>query len=233
MEIALPDQQAIRAALCTRGFFSSSLATVSDVATLETIAGSIGRILPSRRQTGTAEVLTSVAADEARPNSLSSRHGLGAFPLHTDEATATCPPRYLLLFNLEDGHLADTLLLDVKETIARMSEPIAQELFEAKFAFRNGRRSFLAPIVDRIGRFARFDPNIMQPTGRRAERLLAEFSEALSETKVQPIRWSTGQYLVIDNHRMLHGRSPLLQAGRSTRRKLLRLQMESGDAPSL
>ncbi|WP_206435101.1 hypothetical protein [Sphingobium yanoikuyae] len=35
-------------------------------------------------------------AEAARPNTLSSRYGLGAFPMHTDNALASPPPRYII-----------------------------------------------------------------------------------------------------------------------------------------
>lgn len=227
------DLHAIRTNIESKGFHSATLAIEHGSAALHALAGELGRPLPARRHAGSADVLSPVERVDAVPNSHSSRYGLGSFPLHTDEATAHRPPRYLILYNLENGHLADTFLLDARTTARNLPVSLIGELYEARFFFRNGPRSFLAPVVNRDRRFIRFDPNLMRPSGPRAARLLGALTESFSQGETIAVRWSPDQFLVIDNHRMLHGRSPVVNCYHAQSRKLLRVLVESDDAAPL
>jgi len=59
----------------------------------------------------------------ANTNTLSSRYGMGAFPVHTEAAYLHKPPRFLLLYCIEPGRGGrTTVLLDGKALSSRLPD---------------------------------------------------------------------------------------------------------------
>src|SRR5205823_6340929 len=152
--------------------------------------------------------------------------GRRAFPLHTDDAVADRPARYVLLFNETNGHLAATTLLDGRALLKGLPDGIVREAEEAVFYFRNGRGSFLGVVYDRRQKTVRFDPNIMRATGRRAETLLAAHEVWVGNAPIIRHRWQPVEVLIIDNHRFLHGREFVAMPEAGPPRTLLRILIE-------
>lgn len=150
----------------------------------------------------------------ATPNSYSGNYGLGQFPLHTDLAHWARPPRYLLLRCVVGSPAVATHVLDgqaVIDTIGR------DDLWRALVLPRrplNGRRALLRLLerVDDRG-LLRWDTLFIRPAsdfGKTICDAVVAFLRAASPTPyylAQP-----GDTLVIDNWRVLHGRSAIAAA---------------------
>lgn len=148
----------------------------------------------------------STEASLAKPNSLSQKFSPGEFPCHSDTAHWLTPCRFVILACLAPG-AADrrTILLDTK----RLSLSKAQKdlLYRAPFRIENGRNSFFGTILSKCRSFVRYDPGCMTPFANDGEYALEVYSETRWPPHIQEIRWSQGHAVVIDNWRVLHGRS--------------------------
>lgn len=161
------------------------------------IGGRFGRLV---------EEVVPTAFDEALPRSLSASYGTGALPLHTDTAHRLRPARVIILGCVNVGMpISATRLLD--STSLRWSASEWQLLSSAVFLVRTGRHSFYSSILNDDFEFVRFDPGCMEPTDNRSEMALQLFSDRISSARCQTVDWLEGRFLVLDNWRMLHGRS--------------------------
>ena len=142
----------------------------------------------------------------ANTNTLSSRYGMGAFPVHTEAAYLHKPPRFLLLYCMEPGRGGrTTVLLDGADISSRLPDVRRAGTWVVKA----GRRPFLCDVLwrraqNQIG--IRYDRECLFPRGPAAlaeEQLIRGFINA---STLVTIEWARCQLLVIDNHRMLHGR---------------------------
>jgi len=215
--------------LLYKGYCCFTLNCINYMDSLLRLGRTLGTVKSSWRQDGPIEYLRATDTENAKPNSHSSRFGKGAFPLHTDDATSERPPKYLILFNLDGGENATTNLVDFTHVIASLDASAKGELDEAVFYFHTGRRSFLGTIRDHTHQWIRFDPNIMRPTGPRAAQLWAKVTHEIKHAHVTTLTWSQNRALVIDNHRMLHGRGAML-GSHPAPRTLLRVLVEQPDA---
>lgn len=145
--------------------------------------------------------------DEAKPRSLSERHGLGAFPLHTDAAHHRTPPRITVLRLLEGGRpRRPTLLLDWLDVAG---ESLSIGLRYGSWLVRAGRHRFYRPAVERSKEGhsrIRYDEGCMTPATPVAEHAAKLMSEALSDARLHVVDWTEGSLVVIDNWRVLHAR---------------------------
>jgi alpha-ketoglutarate-dependent taurine dioxygenase len=164
------------------------------------------------------EEVTPATSDEARPRSLSQKYGTEALPLHMDTAHRLRPARIMVLGCVDVGlSEASTILLDVRSL--NWSSAELHLLRTAVFLIRTGRRSFYCSIMSDRRHFTRFDPGCMEPTDELSEAALQLFTDRLSRTQSQKVDWLEGRFLVLDNWRMLHGRTA---ASDKSRRLLVR-----------
>lgn len=152
------------------------------------------------------------------PNTYSGIHGYNQFPLHTDLAHWRFPPHYLLLRCIRGFDDVPTLLLDGLQAIdgddrsifaralVRPRRPIDGTLPLLRLYDRQkGDRGFL-----------RWDELFINPASPAGEIGVAKLAACL--THLEPIRVSLanqGDTLIMDNWRMLHGRSPISPASHS------------------
>src|SRR3546814_8979331 len=87
--------------------------------------------------------LRPVPADRARPNSLSSRTGLGAQPLHTDGAHLERPPDVIALAS-PGAHPTSTRLLALHQSVSPL-----EDLRPGVFSVSGGRARFHAMALAR------------------------------------------------------------------------------------
>jgi L-asparagine oxygenase len=139
-------------------------------------------------------------------NTLSSRYGTGPFPLHTEAAYWREPPGVLLLYCVNPGEIEQTTLLVDTHGMATTSRA---ELQTDPWIVAAGRRPFLSSVVTvasdhRI--LFRFDKDCMRPAVPNSSassimKTVIDFANPYAH------RWRAGDLLIIDNWRMLHGRS--------------------------
>ncbi|HYG63199.1 MAG TPA: TauD/TfdA family dioxygenase [Thermoanaerobaculia bacterium] len=142
----------------------------------------------------------------ANANTLSSRYGMGAFPLHTEAAYLPRPPRFLLLYCVRPGSGGrTTILLDAAKVFSRIS--CRRRL--GTWVVKAGRRPFLchalwgSPPKD-FG--IRYDRECLFPRGPAAQAEDQLISDFISRSTPTKIVWTEKKLLVVDNLRMLHGR---------------------------
>lgn len=188
---------------------------------LLSLAREIGRPLAGRG--GIVETLKPIPASNAPPRSLSIVHGTGAFPLHTDGAHLSDPPRFILLACLEPGIApAPTTLFRFADI--GLDDCERSECEHSTFLFRNGCRSFYSSITDRSRPFVRFDSGCMVPTDAASEATLKCISNRVGSLSPYHFEWHCGDILLIDNWQALHGRGATTNSGDG--RHLLRVSVQ-------
>lgn len=153
------------------------------------------------------EIVEPCGVDDAHPRSLSVRYGLDALPFHAELSHRTRPCRYLLLGCIDPGSpAAATMLLDWR-TLSFSSEEL-DLLEETPVLVRSGRRSFYSTILAPGGAFLRYDPGCLEAVDQRGRLALALIEDKIAHASPQAHHWRQGDILIIDNWRVLHGRSP-------------------------
>ncbi|MFF2546628.1 TauD/TfdA family dioxygenase [Kitasatospora sp. NPDC058063] len=139
--------------------------------------------------------------------------GRGALALHTECAQHPAPPRLLLLACARAGDAGgESLLVDGQAVLADLAahHPAAVEAFSAeRAAYFGGSGGLFAPVLQQLphGRWrlrmrqdalARFSPD--------AEAYLPALRQAV-DRNTHRLHLAPGQGVVLDNHRLLHGRT--------------------------
>jgi len=142
----------------------------------------------------------------ARSNTLSSRHGLGAFPAHTDFATAATPPQYLILVAPRSRE-AETLIFDPFELLQEFGlDHVQRSLFLLKGRYA----SYCRILTIRNGElFFRYNSAVMTARNDEAVAVAAYIA------KMKPIRrvdWKNTRILILNNWSTFHGRNQLPEA---------------------
>ncbi len=73
---------------------------------------------------------------------------------------------------------------------------------------RTGRRSFYSTILPTNHAFLRYDPSCLEAVDERGQKALRLIEQRLSGGSPEIHHWRTGDILIIDNWRLLHGRGP-------------------------
>ena len=222
-DIAVFDTRQPLGPLAERGWFLHSSEGGDADATVSEL-GMIGDRLGIRvagRAGSLEEVIQPHGPDDAHPRSLSARYGLNALPFHTELSHRTRPCRYLLLGCIDPGSpAAATLLLDWK-TLDFSREEL-HLLEDAPVLVRSGRRSFYSTFLAPGGTFLRYDSGCLEPVDERGRKALALVEDRIAGASSEAHHWRQGDILIIDNWRVLHGRSPSdLGSGRRLARVLI------------
>lgn len=167
------------------------------------------------------EVVEPLAAEDAHPRSLSARYGVSALPFHTELSHRPRPCRYLLLGCVDPGSpSAATMLLDWR-TLGFSQDELAL-LEETPVLVRTGRRSFYSTILAPGGAFLRYDPGCIEAMDDRGRRAMQLIDVRVAAAPFDAHHWRQGDIIIIDNWRVLHGRSPSDQgSGRRLARILI------------
>jgi hypothetical protein len=176
------------------------------VAALKSFGSMLGA--PARgRAKSVEEILRPLTRSDAHPRSLSAIYGTERLPFHTELGHRRQPCRYLLLGCIDPGEPASATLL-VDWTGIGLDERDFALLESAPILVRTGRRSFYSTILPRGREFLRFDPGCMEAVDRRGADAMRLVEERLAEALVHSQDWRTGDMLLVDNWRILHGREP-------------------------
>lgn len=170
------------------------------------------RALGATRVAG--RVAQAVTAGAARPNTLSSRFGLGEFPLHTDGANGDDPPRYVVLASTLP-RAAATLVLDARGP----GGPLAGGE-RALFRVHGQRSCHYSRFRERraCGSMVRYNPATHTAVNDAAAAI--EAALAASAASADRIDWRSTRVAVIDNWACLHGRERVGDSDRGRMRRL-------------
>jgi L-asparagine oxygenase len=202
--MSLPDE--VRQVVADRGFglipqHLPERATLSAVSVL----GAVTRVAGL----ADVQVLAPRSRVEATPNVYSGTFGHGVFPLHTDLAHWFTPPRYLALRCRSGGEGVSTLLLDGKDLIAGIGELSLRRSMVQPRRPIEGSRPLLRLLDFRSGETClRWDGLFVRAATRESAATCGEVTKYLAEAVPLEITLlRPGDTLVVDNWRMLHGRS--------------------------
>ena len=176
------------------------------------------------RLPGVAEVqvLTPRHTEHAPPNTYSGNFGINSFPLHTDLAHWYLPPRYFALRCVIGSRHVSTNLIDVKDLISAVGRP---NLIRALVRPRRPLQHNL-PLLRLLTRHEdgseifRWDSLFVAPATNESQAVCETVAGYLAS--FEPIEvWleNPGDTLILDNWRMLHGRSEV-----STKDELRRVE---------
>lgn len=170
------------------------------------IGNLLGKCVPARAKVS-EQIIQPQTIEDAHPRSLSRCYGLGVLPLHTELSHCPRPCRYLLLGCIDPGMPSTaTMLMDWK-TLPFSSYDL--DLLEsAPVLVRTGRHSFYSTVLPPNRSFFRYDPGCIIAINDRGKAALQLVKNRICSTNPEIHHWSTGDILVIDNWRILHGREP-------------------------
>lgn len=217
------DIHAIKSTLNRDGIFYSSLIEVND---LTEVGEGLGAIRVDRRSPQPVRDISPQTFAEAKGNTLSSRYGTAPFPLHTDAAHWTEPPKYLLFHCISPGSgNRPTVLQDTYEwrLTQEETESVVREVWKtAQF------RPELCTIGEmRAGRcLIRYDRACMSPMTAKAEKVDAFLASKIADTQTRLIEWVPGMTVILDNRRILHARGKAI--GPDADRLIKRMLIGSG-----
>jgi L-asparagine oxygenase len=162
---------------------------------------------------GSVQTLKPFHKDQALPNTYSGNFGTLEFPLHTDLAHWAQPPRFLALRCIRGATSVATQLLDGNSIIETLScESLRKALVQPRRPLLNRRQLLrLAEPIQGSKKFIlRWDGLFLTPASRCSEIIFEEVSQFLSrEPTIDVHLKEPGDTLIIDNWRMLHGRSSI------------------------
>lgn len=150
------------------------------------------------------------STSEAPPNTYGGIYGENQFPLHTDLAHWEIPPRFLLLRCLKGFKEVHTLLVDSRQVLEHLGrEFLGRALVKPRRPINHKIRllRIFQSFAEQRDLF-RWDEVFLKPsgtTGREAMSAVKNLLQILSPSVV--LLLNPGDTLVVDNWRMLHGRS--------------------------
>jgi L-asparagine oxygenase len=161
--------------------------------------------------------LTPKSTKASTPNTYSGIYGYNQFPLHTDLAHWRFPPRFLLLRCIKGFEAVPTLLVDGLQAIDDVRPSIFSRALVRPRRPINGSFPLLRLYDQQHGDrgLLRWDEVFICPASAAGETGVTKLAECIARS--EPIRVSLanqGDTLIIDNWRMLHGRSPIPPACR-------------------
>lgn len=179
------------------------------------VADAIGVRIPG--QLGRLHVITPSPADTAIPNTYSGRYGYDGFPLHTDLAQHREPPKFLMLRCVRGHSEVQTTLMDGYEIVASVGSSVLSRTLVQPRRPINGKRALLAIWDRHAGRGrVRWDEEYLRAASSGGAEGMARMRKEIQHAVAIPIALHRrGDTLLIDNWRMLHGRSDVPTACRN------------------
>ncbi|WP_230675047.1 TauD/TfdA family dioxygenase [Ralstonia solanacearum] len=168
------------------------------------------------------------ALADAKPNTYSGNFGSGEFPLHTDLAHWARPPRYVALRCVSGRPDVATRIFDGDTMIREFGiDELRMVVVQPRRPIGNGTQLLrLLERVDDIDRLRiRWDCIYIRPATPRSETTFERIVNFVSNVKpIEIVLLHPGDTLLVDNWRMLHGRSatPLNERSRHIERAYMR-----------
>ena len=161
---------------------------------------------------------------------------------HTEAAFHPHRPHHLLLFCLRGDPQARTTVASIHAALPFLDPEVVDVLFEPRFrcavdeSYLHGRSNVLGPPMavlsgDRTSPTMVFDQDLMVAVDEEADDALSDLGIALARHHTGVVL-EAGDLLVIDNHMVVHGRSPFTPRFDGTDRWLQRAFVVDELAPS-
>lgn len=164
----------------------------------------------------------------ASPVSYSGIYGLSEFPMHTDMANWKLPPRYLVLW-AEAGSLdVSTPILDCRKLFDSSERKILARALVKPRRPVQGRLPIMRLMENSNNPnfYHRWDSVFLKPASPAGDDGMKLVSSKLERRQSHELRLSrSGDGVIIDNWRMLHGRSSVKE--RDTKRRVRRAYLGS------
>ena len=156
------------------------------------------------------QVLTPRHTNQTPPNTYSGNFGLQAFPLHTDLAHWFLPPRFFALRCVIGSKQVSTSLVDVKDLTSEVGrQNLTRALVRPRRPLKRSRPllRLLSSRADGSELF-RWDSLFVAPATNESQCICEAVMDKLASIEPKEV-WleNPGDTLIIDNWRMLHGRS--------------------------
>lgn len=154
-------------------------------------------------------------------NTYGGNFGCGELPLHTDLAHWHLPPRYLLLRCVSGSPFVATRVIHCRD-LERYVSP--DSMRRALFSPRRTLEGKMYLLRMRSRDLFRWDSLFLSPKNALAHEVVDQMNKELHRMPIQDIILSEpGRTLLLDNWRVLHGRSavPATEIGRSLDRTYL------------
>ncbi len=192
---------ALEKELKEKGYVSWS--SDSETSMLE-VAQNIGKVLKVPTMP-LVQTLTPRQKENELENTYSGNFGLEEFPFHTDLAHWYIPPRYLFLRCVIPTSDVETKLIDSRDISADIEDSI---LSRSHFKPRKRLDRSANLLKVKQGEIFRWDSIFIKPANSSAEELKLKIQCAISSAKYISLNLDRkGECLLVDNWRMLHGRS--------------------------
>jgi L-asparagine oxygenase len=150
--------------------------------------------------------------NDAPPNTYSGNFGRSDFPLHTDLAHWSRPPRYIALRCIRGAPHVATRVLDGQALVANVgADMLRMALVQPRRPMRNGKQ--LLRLLERSESLScdliRWDSLYLRPASHTGASVCRQIHDLLSRLKsIEVTLLELGDTLILDNWRCLHGRSP-------------------------
>lgn len=156
---------------------------------------------------GAVDQLTVTAAGIKPLNTYGGNYGSGELPLHSDLAHWYRPPRYLMLRCIKGVTGVSTRLVDLRSLEEVIPRAIMRRALLSPRRQLDGKMYLLRMLTDEM---LRWDQLFLKPQNREARivaDLMQQSKSKLPITEIKLVR--PGCILLVDNWRVLHGRSPV------------------------
>ena len=199
----------IKSELADKGydFFSNYNSDLS----IDEVAKSFGKLMVPDNQEST-NILVPRLAHSGDLNTYSGNFGLSAFPVHTDLPQLRVPPPYLLLRCLKGYTKVVTPLIDGEYLINRIGKTtLARSLVMPRKSRSSNVSIFPIYLENGHSSILRWDELFLRPASNAGlfgfDKMRAFLLDA---PRKNLCLHNYGDTLIINNHRMLHGRSNIL-----------------------
>lgn len=153
--------------------------------------------------------------ENAPKNIYSGTYGLREFPLHSDLAHWHIPPHYLILRCIVPSSNVFTCLMDFPECLAQVPESTIQRALFLPRRNILGKKHILR-IRQEIGErsLLRWDELFLAPANQEGDEMHKYMTSPMSKRSTLELQLlHPADTLIIDNWRMLHGRSSVPTIG--------------------
>ncbi len=181
------------------------------------LASSLGNPIKSRKDWKVIDTLISLHSKEVEKDSLSKRYWLESFPIHTDCAYLSIPPKYILLrYIWSIKNPSPTIVIDFDINKINTKE---MDFLTRKIRFVKGSKGwFYSPILkDNI---LRYDEEVMRMVSIEDNKM----NDMLSRMKQIKINRYYNKVAIIRNHETLHYR-PSINPEEHNKRVLQRINI--------